>query len=252
MLLASVSYNDISVPIMCYTEFNIYTKMITGKMGRIDLYGSYFRLCQIWELELFNFDWLNSDMWISRIDYRIDLFNDYDLIKIPKVQNILNIRKNANYQLYKIWDTITNWQYGNKTSERIFYRFYDKKLDSEKKWKQFLYQDFFSFKTVHRFEMQFWNHFCKWYVFSDIYNLLQKIKNYIWWENNWCIFYKYDSKFEINNKYIQKFGSMANKIYINWKNPYLYLTDFLLKIKNVPKEDINKMLIQISDYYDLD
>jgi len=198
-LIYSYSYFGISIPLFIYIEYNSNTKHLTNSIWKLDFYGSFFRLLEIWVLTSFPFS--DFILWceISRLDYRLDLFDYEGWLISPSV---INARKNSFYQFFRTGWVINSWKFWNSKNKTVVVRWYDKKLDISKKWKFRLYWDYQEYNTVFRLEWEFLNKFCKWYNFSDLDKLVNIAKNYIWIENNfqWKYLQSYE-KLDLTNEY---------------------------------------------------
>ena len=272
----SYSYNNVSVPVFEYVQFNENTKFITNRSGKLDFYGSFFRLWEIWEFETdlllstICFYISDEDPRVTRFDYRVDYFSRLNNISIPNWKDFVDIRSDCKVDPKYTWDVLTNWLVWKKDTGTYCIRLYNKLLDSDLKEKVFLYQDFFNYKTVQRLEFEFQRNFLKWYFLSDYFdwNIQNKIESILWFNDNFwsgAICYHYDSSEEITDKnrssYIRRFSNMSLKLQKNWINPLkqvyeiLYeemeykelesvVNDFLKEyVKNAKKDLYDKMIV---------
>lgn len=247
-IVFSCSYNGYSVPLFLYRDFHKY--------HIFDFYGSCFRFI---EIEYLGKDYISSvlnyfgfcdksELNITRIDYRLDFFMNTDC-KVFHYNQLLNHNiNNSNCRTWHSWKTLTNWQVWDKNSRTAVFRLYDKLLDSKKKWKEFLYFDYFRYKNVHRLEFECWIKFCKDFTF-DLYDKLLEKVNCVFGINNQKrlgpIFYRYNTnklvytrkEIDIYMSYIKKDIKRLNFNYINsWLleelNPLNIVLDYLWDIND--------------------
>jgi len=237
-VIVTYSYNGVAVPIMLYNVF--WWNKIYKKFARLDFYWSFFRLIESWEFEKDYFftyvqNLTDENPTISRIDYCYDLFYN-EKTKIPTPKKLLK-EINDSSKIYEIkkgyW--LESWSVGSKTNKRYIVRMYDKLLDTSKKWKFFLYGDYLQYQSVHRFEVEFWPKFTRWYQLSQIWQLISKIQSFLGINNqtfDGLMFYKYTSKFELNEynqtRFFKQYISKVKKIYDAWLNPYMVAYNWLL------------------------
>lgn len=194
----SISYQWVSVPIMYYEKYLEHNKTLFKAHWKVTLYGAYFRLD---ELKYFFFQWIKneSNLWqfgdwfvdefgncsITRIDYRVDFFSKNQKVDIFKPHNVTTIKTNTPIDYYNKGETIQWWRLWDRKSKRYLIRAYDKLEDINKKQKLKLYGQYLDYKTVHRLEFEYLNHFCKntetWksYTLRELRMLLEKIKAHI-------------------------------------------------------------------------
>jgi len=247
-IVFSCSYNGYSVPLFLYRDFHNH--------HIFDFYGSCFRLIEVNYLDndyiysvlkFFGFS-DKSDFNISRIDYRIDFFMNTQC-KVFHYNHLLKHNlNNSNCRTWHTWKILTNWQVWDKNNRGVVFRLYDKLLDSRKKWKDFLYFDYFRYQNVHRLEFECGIRFCKDYTFELLDKLLDKI-NCVFWINNQQrlgpIFHRYNTnklvytRDEIDRymSYIKKNIKRLNFNYINsWLqeelNPLNIVLDYLWDIND--------------------
>lgn len=212
--IANIDYSWVPTPLFIIK----YQKTRT----LIDFYGSCFRLIDI--------EYLPSDFVnvvcnyldippysnITRIDYRIDYFINELNYKIPSPYTILKHNfNNSLFRDYKRGKKREDWSIWDKNSKSVFFRLYDKLLDSDTKWKEYLYADYFRFPSVHRLEFQCGIKFCKWYTLELLNDLVLKvfwvfgIDNCKWSEK---ILYRYDKqKLVYTRQEIAKYHSWLYK-----------------------------------------
>lgn len=237
----SVSYSWVSVPVFQYVRFNKQTSDITWYIGKFDVYSSYYRLQELWFFTK-NYFWnfiralTNEDPSITRYDFRIDFFNNFVRVDIPTPESLLSIHVQSKVEVFKQWKELTNWSVWSKDSGRYLIRLYNKKLDTNKKWKWILFSDYLCYESVHRLEYQFESSFCRWFRLSDLIKLEDKIYTSLNLHNNFegCLFYKYDFSKEINayNKWshIQRFRNQADKFVKAWYNPFTLMYDTIVDL----------------------
>lgn len=225
-------FNWVVVPIFQYVHFNKQSTLLFWKSAKLDVYGAYFRLESIGEFgfhSLFHYiQWLSvENPEITRFDYRVDYFSRDKFIDVPLPEDILwYIHSKSSRTEWKKWNDLVDWHIWNSETWRYAIRYYDKKIDTNKKDKWFLYTDFLDYKSVHRLEIEFWRAFCREYSLSDISFLEDKI---IWVLGiNWMIydksiFYQYSSDSEITLEnawnYIKRFQNLSSKLFKSWYNP---------------------------------
>ncbi len=215
-VIGSTVYENIPVPIILYTEFDSHNQKMLKTYWKIDLYGSFYRLMELWfiqpefienlvkEEDFEDLDILNYSN-ITRLDYKIDLMYKKKT-KIPNYKKILSIRKNSKiWQRHNMkkadikeeilrWEELQSWAYGSKSAKRVFLRTYDKLADTEAKWKYMLYKDYYNFKSVYRIEFELLNHFCKGFTYIDYKELVEKFRNSLDCRYMWKVFYNYNQK----------------------------------------------------------
>ena len=219
----SVSYNDNSVSLFFYRLYH--------ERHLIDFYGSFFRLI---EIEFLPSDFIDKILYyfrlsfeyinISRIDYRLDFFMNTPS-KILHYNDLLDYNINSNnVRVWKKGNTLTNWQVWDKNSKALSIRLYDKLLDTRKKWKDFLYFDYFRYNTVHRLEFECWLKFCHGYTYKNLDKLLDKILSVFWLNNDkwkWCVFYRYNRDMIYYNRFeIDRYLSYIRKALIKLDDNY--------------------------------
>jgi len=189
MYIWSISFRDLAVPICVLETFSKYQQEFTGQVGGFVLYGSFFRLVDIWYIKNISW-WLKesiykkiNELYISRVDYRFDFFTNDKNKKLPTPWNVINVRANTRIfydtngkitRKKQIWD-ITGWRAWSKSAKRILTRAYDKLLDSDKKGKRTLYADYFEWEKVHRIEYEFLNSYTSDFRVIDMEKLKTKI-----------------------------------------------------------------------------
>jgi len=249
-LIASVSYFWVSVPIFIIVEYS--NKTFLNAWWKIDYYGSFYRLKDIWFLDSYLFWDLISSCVITRIDYRIDFFNkskDFVLSYEPFV-----VYKKSKVETHKTDWYINSWRIWNKNNRAVIVRGYDKKLDISVKWKFRLFWDYQDFQSVFRLEYEFWYKFCCQYSFSDLDKLVSKAKTRAWLsdEFKWKYLIAYE-KIDLSDefkrtRYCKVMSSYIKNALMNWINVYDFVgvelekmwisEEEIVKIKNWGKIDI--------------
>jgi hypothetical protein len=228
-LVMSCAFRWVVVPVIYYEEYNWNTASLTKCIGKIDLYGSYFRLIDIeqifnwnifspgnsWDFSYIIYD-LNKDNLITRLDYRIDFFYNDENKKLFTPQKVTKLRNNWKIENHYTWDTLDSWRLWDRKNKNYFIRWYNKLLDSEKKWKFWLYADYFDFKKVYRLEYEFLNHFCKPTTLKDYENLKTKIQNFFHlWKLDYS-YYKTKHKTILKTVFEKMKYSRNTKAYMKW------------------------------------
>lgn len=261
-LTFSIEYNWIPTPIFQYVKFNKNSRELFWKSAKISIYWSYFRLETIWEFEVKELtNYLSSisseDPSITRYDYRIDYFSYKKEVKVPLVTDILwYIHSQSSIITYKSWWKLVDWSVWNRNTWKYMIRYYDKKIDTNKKDKRFLYTDFLDYKSVHRLEIEFRRQFCRWYKLSDLAWLERKIINVLWlWSTIFtsAIFYQYNSESEITlenaSNFIKRYNNLSDKLFKAWYSPFLLVENYLCSkywkdvVKWLIDDFINKSLV---------
>ncbi len=197
-----------------------------GLYGGFDLYGGFWRLKEIGEIDYDFFDclWLSEikNSKITRFDYKIDYLGIKKAITKKQVVDYwfggayygdkMGEFLSQNYTDKK--DKYTGWTMGKKSNKTCFIRMYDKKEDVKKKNKEMLYNDYAMFQgDVWRLEFEFWNKFCgaRGNITINTIHLLEKqIKEYLSMEEKTDIFQKpYKQTIDIN-----VLGDIAKKQYV--------------------------------------
>lgn len=268
-LKISTVYNDIPVPIMLFQIFKSWC--VSTGYGRLDFYGMFFRLVELGEIPSDYIQWIKNFVYsktsevpqITRVDYCFDMFySEFQVFQsytkffteVNKSSKIYEISTGAWIQSRSVW---------SKTAKRYVIRMYDKLLDISSKWKQRFYGDYLKNKSVHRFEVQFWPHFCRWYYLNTMDQMMNKMNSFLWITEatfEWSMFYEYDNHFDINdfNKifFTKMFNGKVQKFVNAGLNPYQVIYKYLSV--NCPKAvhypflfDINstiKKIKNLSDY----
>lgn len=244
----SVSYSWVAVPVFQYVKFNKQTRDLIWYSGKFDVYSSYYRLLELW---FFSKNYVTyfirafslEDPFITRYDFRIDFFNNYRHVDIPTPESLIDVHVQSKLEVFKQGWIITNWSVWSKESWRYLMRLYNKKLDTNKKWKWILFSDYLCFESVHRLEYQFESAFCRWFHLSDLIKLEDKIYTSLNLHNNFegCLFYKYDSSKEINSynkwSHIQRFKNQTNKFVKAWYNPFILMYDTIVSLYGLDSAD---------------
>ena len=240
-LTFSISYNDVSVPIAQFVKFNENTSYNTKSYWKFDFYWSLFRLIDMWFVDkslilLLKVKISEENPKVTRFDYRIDFFSMKEK-KVPSPEQFLNyIHSQAKIRDFKFWNwDYQSWDYWKSSKKwnnnnRYALRYYNKLDDSDDKNKIFLYQDYFIYNSVHRFEIEFQPNFLKWYTFYDFYDwvIQLKIESILWLSEKmfkWPLFYVYQSDYVLRDKdkvrYLKTYSSMSVRLAKNWINPLI-------------------------------
>lgn len=269
-LKISVSVNGLSVPIMLYNKF--WKWIIASGYGRLDFYGMFFRLFELWDLQWSSIDWIKTYVygktseipWLTRLDYCFDMFYLDKKIFPSYTEFFPKGSINKKTKIYEIWtwESKESRSVGSKSAKRYVIRMYNKLLDVSSKGKQRFYGDYFTFQAVHRFEIQFWPHFTRWFTLETLDLLIFKVNVFLWLTDKsfeGLMFYKYDNKHDVTefNKlfFTKTFVGKAQKFINSWYDPYSILYDYM--ITNVEKNihypmlyDMSKKIDKINDLSD--
>lgn len=231
-VMALKSYKWIPTPLFCYIDYDPHIKQDFNTYGKIDFYGSFFRLWEIWEVDFsFLYEICNNiDMLrVTRIDFRLDFFYK-NKTRIPPLKKLIKKRKNVKSKHFHLWKDLESWEYGNRGQSRVFTRMYDKLLDTEVKNKYFLYEDYHNYKSVHRLEFQVERHFCVGYTFWTLLGLEEKVEKSIKLEYDKPIYRKSNTEPDYDNvKYFSNFISRGYSLAKADKNPFKILLWWLIK-----------------------
>lgn len=256
-LTYSVSYNDIVVPCFQFVKYNENSRFLFNSYWKLDIYWSMFRLIDMWFFNKSIFLLIKAmisdeDPKITRFDYRLDFFSMKNL-NVPDVQSFVKYKHTQSKIIeYKTWWEINDWFIGSKKNWRYAIRYYDKLLDTDKKQKVFLYQDYFIYNTVHRLEFEFQSNFLKWYTFYDFYdwNIESRICDILWLGEKmfWGpLFYQYEEDYIIQDKdkskYLRKYSTSSVRLAKNWINPLIQCYKSLFY--DLEEEELNK---NVSDF----
>ena len=273
-IIGSIVYEWVSVPVLLYNEFDDHNQQMLKSFWKIDFYGAYRRLIELWFLEP-NFveklirtkDSEDMDILlysnITRLDYKIDLFYKKK-VKIPHYKKLLKIRKNSkiwNKHISKTnikeevlkWEELQSWAYGSKSAKRVFLRVYDKLADTEAKWKYMLYQDYYNYESVYRIEFELLNHFCKWYKYVDYQDLVEKFWNSIDVRYLGKVFYDYNSEpnleaIEKRIRYFKDFIWRWERIAEKGFNPFLILYKGLQNNWKIKEDKLVDLVFDLYSY----
>lgn len=238
-LTFSYVYNWSSFPLFQYVKFNNQTRQFTKRKWKLSIYWSYFRLEEVWEFRpAYIIDLVKTfsdeDPFISRYDFRLDRFSSED-VAIPEVEDVCQYSNQSRVLVWREWKTLIDWSVWSKDTDRYFIRYYDKKIDTDKKNKRILYSDFVKYKSVHRFEIEFLVQFCRGYHLSNLFELEDKIYSVLHlkdFEYQDAIFYKYDSECEITPenawKFIDRYMNLSKKLIKAWYSPYQIIEEMVV------------------------
>lgn len=263
----SISYNDVSVPIAQFVKFNQNTSYNTKSYWKFDFYGSLFRLIDMWFVDkslilLLKVKVSSENPKVTRFDYRFDFFSMKNK-KVPAPEEFLNyIHVQAKIRDFKFWNwDYQSWDYWKSSKKwnknnRYALRYYNKLDDSDDKNKIFLYQDYFMYNSVHRFEIEFQPNFLKGYTFYDFYDWLiqDKIESLLWLSERmfrWPLFYQYQSDYTLKDKdkvkYLKTYCSMSVRLAKNWINPLIQCYKSLFY--NLDVDDLNKNFWEFLEFF---
>lgn len=239
-IIVSKVYEWIPVRIMMYAKYHHHLARKSGYAAKLDFYWGYFRLVQIGFLpENYLHDVIkhavdsqgnSQDPAITRIDYAVDLFYS-KAKKFPRARSMF-FKLNKKTKINERSDgegSVNSRSVGNKSTKRYFIRMYDKLVDIQNKWKSTYYWDYLQWKSVYRYEVQFWPHFCKPNRYSSYTELLNKTKSFFWDDRfEGCIFYSYDATKNFKSdtyrtNYFKQFWGRWETILKAWFNPYQVL-----------------------------
>ena len=261
-------YNWVSFPLLQYVKFNKQTRLLVWKSWKINVYWSYYRLEEIGEFRKWYIidlikDFSDEDPRISRYDYRVDYFSVDNVIDVPEINQVLDyLSPQSSTIKYFEWDKLIDWSVWKSDTWRYKIRYYDKKIDTDKKNKWILYSDFVKYKSVHRFEFEFLTAFCRFFKLSQIHDLewkiidVLKISNHMFQDS---LFYTYDSDCEITDdnawKFIQRYINLSKKLLKAWYSPYQLIEEAIIWTywKDVAiwllEDFINKSLVWHETYH---
>lgn len=194
-IIVLLSYRNIPIPIMCYNEYHEHNKKTLKSFWKFDFYWSYFRLREVWYISDEFHDYYISffdNSLITRLDFKIDFFTNDENKKLFKYKQVIKPRKNSVIETHTKDTFVNSWRVGSPSSKRVLVRWYDKLMDTNKKWKMLLYSDFYEYQVVHRLEFEFLNHFTKPYKWISLQFLQDKISDYVGGDLTTNIFYTYD------------------------------------------------------------
>lgn len=244
-LTFTYSYNWISYPLFQYVKFNNSTRAMVKKWWKINFYWSYFRLVEIWEFDSMFIYWLlksfsNEDPNITRYDFRIDYFSTENDVEIPEINTICEyVSPQSTVRNWFIGNKLIDWSVWNSDTWRYVIRYYDKKIDTDKKNKRALYTDFVKYRSVHRLEFEFLSAFTKWFTLKTLANLEWKILCLLNLDQRdkssrfeWKLFYSYDSSCEITPenawKFIDRYINLSKKLLKAWYSPYQLIEEAII------------------------
>ena len=229
------SFNDVSVPVAQFVKYNENSRFLFNCYWKFDFYWSIFRLIDMWYFKksillLFKVMISEENPKITRFDYRLDFFSMKNY-KVPEIEEFLNyLHTQSKTSEFREGGELTNWLVWSKNNWRYAIRYYDKLLDTDKKEKVFLYQDYFIYNTVHRLEIEFQPNFLRWYTFYDFYDWVieQRINIILWLGDSlfkWSLFYQYQEDYVITDreksKYLRRFATSSIRLAKNRINPLI-------------------------------
>ena len=259
-LTFTCSYNDISVPVAQFVKFNEHNSYLFKCYWKFDFYGSMFRLVDMWFLNKSMFLLLKvliseENPKVTRFDYRLDFFS-MKKFKIPEIKDFSKYlhTQSKTEEFREGWE-LTNWLVWSKKNWRYAIRYYNKLLDTDKKLKVFLYQDYFIYNSVHRLEIEFQPNFLKWYTFYDFYDWVieSRIESILWLTEKMFggpLFYQYQSDYTIQekdkSKYLSKYCTSSVRLAKNWINPLIQC--YKAMFYELEGEELNKYMSEFLDY----
>jgi len=224
-LIFSLSYYEVVVPCFIYVEYSPAHQKQFQSFWKLDFYWSFFRLKDLKKIEeKFYINDIFQEMEISRLDWRIDLF-EYKYWNIPHTK--IQARSNSFLDTHKTAWKINSWRYWNKANKTLLVRWYDKKLDIESKWKFRLFWDYQQYKSVFRLEWEFLNLFCKGYKLKNLEEIIKKAYKYCWLDSVsfvWKFLHTYE-KIDLTDEFEKRKYCNTMLWYIknalkNWVNVY--------------------------------
>lgn len=293
----AISIDNIPYTIFQYLEYSSSQQKIIKSVWKFVYYGTYFRLLEIGKLnqrfeEAFFGEYFEefSKWGISRVDYKVDLFYDHDkqiiglrdLLKtrsdgkkryhimledeyknhIEILQETAKPHKNdpVKYQIqseFIEWMRTISWDYWSKSNKSLYIRMYEKLIETLSKGKVMLYDDYFKYVNVYRFEIEFRIKFNKktlpnWqirsYTRAELWELEEKIHKYMWFIDNDTkekFIYQYEKNditdFTEQWKYQKDFWGRWYVLALEGFNPYIVLY-LILKKKNLDKELFDRLI----------
>lgn len=234
-------YNWVAVPLFQYVRFNKDTRILFWKSAKITIYWSYFRLENIWEFSLYSIinyikTLSSEDPDITRYDFRIDYFSKDKYILVPEMEEVVwYIHSQSEKVSWHTWNKLVDWVIWKSDTWRYKIRYYDKKIDTEKKGKWFLYTDFLDYKSVHRLEFEFLRAFCRGFKLSNLSDLELKIYQVLNIDNqiySSSLFYQYnsDSEITLDNvwRYVKRYINSSTKLLKAWYNPLFIIEEAMI------------------------
>lgn len=299
----AVSIENIPYTIFQYLEYSDLQQKVIKSKGKFVYYGTYFRLLEIGKLSYQFEEWFFWDdypwfskWWISRLDYKVDLFYNHDK-QIPNVKELIKTRSDGKKRYHIMLEheyrnhieilkdtarpsknelvkyniqsefiegmRTISWDYWSKSNKSLYFRMYEKLIESLAKWKAMLYDDYFKYVNVYRFEIEFRIKFNKKllpsgkivsYTHSELHELEEKIHKYLWLttnDTNEKFLYQYEKNkttdFTEKSKYQKDFGWRGYVLALQGFNPYITLYK-VLKKKKLDKKLFNKLVFEREDF----
>lgn len=246
-LIWSLVYNETSIPVFIILEYYKHNKKKFNSWGKIDFYGQFCRLKELWIIKDYFFKKHIENMPLTRYDWKIDLFNLWLknwYVKYEYFCDRVNKLVETNWKIWKEMDLFTkwnkskihSWKLWNKENKTSLLRWYDKIKDTQVKWKFALYGDYFTFKSVFRLEWEFWVKFCKWHTLKEIEKLLIKINKFLkidielYRGKFYFTYEKLDLSDEIQKlRYFKMFKWYLKWVIENNINPYQFVDSMMLQ-----------------------
>lgn len=171
---------------------------------------------------------------IKRFDITLDIpksKNDILTKKQFKIYNKEELEKLNDSEKNKVcWAMFWKWEtmyFGNKFSRTSYLRIYDKIAEVKSWWLQKFYPWITNYSNLNRFEIQFWDEFCKYYLWSDILSNREKIVEKIYYNEIIKFIPQIDYWNYIFPEKIQLLQNQKN----TWYDEYFSLWDFSDKYK---------------------
>lgn len=236
--IMSIDYQGVSIPIMCYNEYDDVRKKLFHYDWIFHFYGSFFRLDSLsWFSDWFisSIDSIFSNNFITRLDYRFD-FLDKDIKLFPFSPKLIfpDVRSNKKWKVFNKWwwDEVESWQLGKKENRTVFIRMYNKQVELDTNLKKiYLYWDLVDYKTFFRLEYELWEKFCWSYRGFEKDQLLNKVFTMTWivpGDFTWTMYSPkivVDLKDELSRvRYIKTFRTMAQNMRKNWIDPIMIIS----------------------------
>lgn len=176
---------------------------------------------------------------LARLDYALDIeFIPTSMGLIPDIKELVNPRSNSKVKKYYEGDLINAWVFGSRTSKNMYFRCYDKNLDTSQKWKGFLFPEYQD-KHIARFEVEHLYHSISKYTFREISQAMSYCDSLVWLKDR-SFSYRVDRKLveKVYKKqalyHVDKFVLSAHGAK---ENPFIMLSESMRK--NLLEEEYN-------------
>lgn len=271
----TIVFNDISVPILFFEKYDEHTRNFSKSWWRIDYYGMFNRMLDIWEIEKkYNENYMywflekvNAWKKISRYDWKIDLFYKVNK-KIFRPEVITKLRKNSKVDYKVVGGNIQSWRLWARKSKQYLIRWYDKQADTMVKGKFPVYKDYFlevdpetgekhNYKNVYRLEFEFLNNFCTKFNYDNIWELESHIEKFLNYDKSiWKIFEGKNNTdiWEIKDrfKYADSTKGYMKWCISNWINIFWLLDDVFSSMWKTQEEIKNIFLDYVKRKWNID